>query len=212
MAKTRKLLKVKPGHKRASVKEKVKKASRSKAATKRVSKKKRPVVTMTAPMEQVQALTAFLRTTREKQIVHLKKQCDQIEPKLNKLLAQENKAREKLSAFEQKVGDAPKNKDKQQLKRLANDAGKAAKEANVLQNERATLQKVLESIHEEMKYLTALEDNLKRFWEEWQRNREVEAETTNTKSKNTTDEKPQEPQLEMDEVQSIEEHPTVITY
>lgn len=88
--------------------------------------------------------------------------------------------------------------------------GKAAKEANALQNERATLQKALESIHEEMSYLTALEDNLKRFWEEWQRNSEVEV--ANTKSKNITEEKPQGPQLEMDEVKHTEEHPTVITY
>jgi len=210
MAKTQKPLKAKPGDKRTSVKGKVKKTSRSKATTKQGSKKKLPIVTMTAPMEQVQALTAFLRSTREKQIAHLKKQCDQIEPKLNKLLTQENKEREKLSAFEQKVGEAPKVKDKQQLKRLANDAGKAAKEANTLQNERTTLQKALESIYEEMSYLTALEDNLKQFWEEWQHSRKVE--TTNTKSKNTTDKKPQEPQLEMDEVQSVEEHPTVITY
>ena len=208
MAKTLKPLKAKPSHKRASVKGKVKKTTRPKTATKQTSKKKYPIVTMTAPMEQIQALTAFLRSTREKQIAHLKKQCDQIEPKLNKLLTQENKAREKLSAFEQKVGEAPKGKDKQQLKRLANDAGKAAKEANTLQNERATLQKALESIHEEMSYLTVLEDNLKRFWEEWQRSREIEVANT----KNITDKKPQELQLEMDEVQSVEEHPTVITY
>lgn len=210
MAKTRKPLKTKPSHKRDSVKWKVKKTTRSKTTAKQASKKKRPIVTMKAPMEQVQALTAFLRSTREKQIAHLKKQCDQIEPKLNKLLAQENKARERLSAFEQKIGESPKGKDKQQLKRLANDAGKAAKEANALQNERATLQKTLESIHKEMSYLTALEDNLKRFWEEWQRNSEVEV--ANTKSKNITEEKPQGPQLEMDEVKRTEEHPTVITY
>ena len=64
-------------------------------------------------MDQVQSLVDFLRTTREEQIVDMKKRLDKIELNLNKLLAQKNKAEEKLTTFEQKVGETPKGKDKQ---------------------------------------------------------------------------------------------------
>ena len=133
-----------------------------------MSEKKTPVVSMKAPMDQVQSLVAFLRTTREKQIVDMKKRFDKIELKLNKLLTQKNKAEEKLTTFEQKVGEAPKGKDKQQIKRLGNDAVKVAREVDMLQNELTTLQKVLDDIHKETKYLAALEEVLKRFYKEWQ--------------------------------------------
>ena len=76
----------------------------------------------------------------------------------------------------------------------------------MLQNELTTLQKVLDDIHRETKYLAALEDVLKRFYKEWQSSNEF-----NVKKK-IAQKEPSKTPVSMIEIPSAEEYPAIIVY
>ena len=143
----------------------IRKATKLKSRKGKVAKVKGGHQNLDSLIAQIKNSIKIAEKLFTKRIATVSKLINKIELKTNKLLTQKDKATEKFSSLEQKMGDNPKAQDKKNLKKLRKDVDSISQKAGKSQQLLSETQKELRNAELEVEGLKALNETLIQFKE-----------------------------------------------